>query len=247
MKLIKVTITGADESVTANDLFQIWRKRRFVEWGILRSKKRQGKPRYPNDWLVSNFINRGPFVSFAGHLCGEWACDAVEGPFLWAIEHNEEWQGFNRIQINVGVPSRARFQRVIDLALRTGKPIIVQIDSMERLREDAIRYMLDGACDPLVTERVHFLLDASGGTGKPLTEFKEPPTGVDNFIGYAGGINPDNVRDVLTRLTALPGDRPFWIDVESGVRSEHNDRSIFDKDKVLALLDIASEFVEKTT
>ena len=39
---------------------------------------------------------------------------------------------------------------------------------------------------------------------------------VDVRMGYAGGIGPDNVVDVLRDIGPV---RPTWIDMESGVRT----------------------------
>ena len=39
-------------------------------------------------------------------------------------------------------------------------------------------------------------------------------------MGYAGGIKPSTVLDVLSSIGVV--DQPFWIDMESGVRDENN-------------------------
>lgn len=43
-------------------------------------------------------------------------------------------------------------------------------------------------------------------------------------MGYAGGIGPDNVLEVLGDILLANGimDRPTWIDMETGVRDEHD-------------------------
>ena len=48
------------------------------------------------------------------------------------------------------------------------------------------------------------------------------------FCGYAGGLNPDTIGDALAAIAArVPDGQPYWIDMESGVRTD--DR--FDLDK----------------
>jgi hypothetical protein len=72
----------------------------------------------------------------------------------------------------------------------------------------------------------------------------------DGLVGFAGGINPDNVERILRQLQqAWSG--PFWIDMESGVRSsslctntppELVDYLDFEKvEKVLAICDRVSK------
>lgn len=69
------------------------------------------------------------------------------------------------------------------------------------------------------------LLDASGGTGKNTT--------IDVFdsqykVGYAGDISPENVENKLSVLLESPYVDKFWIDMESGVRTD----DLFALDKV---------------
>jgi hypothetical protein len=48
------------------------------------------------------------------------------------------------------------------------------------------------------------------------------------FCGYADGLNPDNIGVALPAIAAcVPEGQPYWIDMESGVRTD--DR--FDLDK----------------
>jgi phosphoribosylanthranilate isomerase len=58
-------------------------------------------------------------------------------------------------------------------------------------------------------------------------------------FGFAGGIGPDNVKRVIREISAKV-DAPFWIDMESGVRTD--DR--FDLNKVRRVLETAAPFVE---
>jgi len=52
MRLTRVTLAGADESVDPKELSALSAEFPFCEWGILLSEKRAGSPRYPGlDWL----------------------------------------------------------------------------------------------------------------------------------------------------------------------------------------------------
>jgi hypothetical protein len=54
----------------------------------------------------------------------------------------------------------------------------------------------------------------------------------------AGGLGPDNLKEVLYSLSALVGDSQVWVDMESRVRTEDNER--LDLDKVRVCLEIAA-------
>ena len=81
------------------------------------------------------------------------------------------------------------------------------------------------------------LLDASGGEGieTSLVAF------AGKKIGYAGGINADNVADKLTFLMENEQVGDFWIDMESGVRTD----DWFDTDKVRRVLEICEPIINK--
>lgn len=71
------------------------------------------------------------------------------------------------------------------------------------------------------------LFDPSGGRGIGGHAWPSPPPATR--MGYAGGIGPDNIEQVLDQVAPLGA---AWIDMESGVRTD--DR--FDLDKVREVL-----------
>jgi phosphoribosylanthranilate isomerase len=52
--------------------------------------------------------------------------------------------------------------------------------------------------------------------------------------GYAGGIGPENVIEILKKIGDVAGETPFWIDMESRVR---DDQDRFDITKAESVLD----------
>lgn len=56
--------------------------------------------------------------------------------------------------------------------------------------------------------------------------------------GYAGGLNPDNLEEQLTKIAAVVGNNSVSIDMESGVRTNNE----FDLDKVRRCLQMAKDF-----
>ena len=80
------------------------------------------------------------------------------------------------------------------------------------------------------------LLDASGGLGIDTPIVLYPSNGK---IGYAGGINEGNVATKLEYLLRNVRTGDFWIDMESGVRTD----DWFDLDKVRRVLAICTEVI----
>ncbi len=66
------------------------------------------------------------------------------------------------------------------------------------------------------TEAIQWLYDPSGGFGREPAAWPRHPGG-DRLVGYAGGIGPDNAARVVE---AIGADGPYWIDMESRVRTE---------------------------
>lgn len=233
MKLTRVTLTGLDERTDFDRLGELTAEFPFVEWAVLLSKNRGGKePRYPSsEWINEELLWATPATfPLAGHLCGEWARETTNGPFIWAINHNRQFERFGRLQIN-GVPVQpSTLDAVSRLSTGTAKTFIMQVGTFELI---TCGYVI-----PSPSAKVEFLVDNSGGEGKPLLYYGPPPDGIRG--GYAGGIGPANIRATLEILTGLPSKAEFWIDMESSLR-DADDR--FDLGKAHECLRIAAEFV----
>jgi len=86
------------------------------------------------------------------------------------------------------------------------------------------------------------LVDESKGTGAaPTSAWPSPPLDCTYAFGYAGGIGPHNVRAVLPEAAAAAQGRPFWIDMESSLRSIKNGVDVFDLDKCYAVVEAVCE------
>lgn len=81
------------------------------------------------------------------------------------------------------------------------------------------------------------LVDASGGQGVMPDMWVKPLGPHPTLIGFAGGLSPENIRDQLPLLEAAAGMDEFWIDMETGVRT--NDW--FDVEKVKAVVAAVEE------
>jgi hypothetical protein len=199
MKPKFVTFTGVDDKTDWDKLEDLsaWYP---IEWGVLVGG-RLGSNRYPTDIERLDMKDReivGAGCSFSLHMCGEYAQAAL---FPDASEKTElirqlaKAKIFGRIQINAGkydIPNLIRFQEFV------GKPVIMQARGKE-------------FPEPLTG--IQCLHDLSGGKGRvPKFRPVQPPETV--LVGYAGGIGPDNVVQVLSEINA----HNFWIDMESKIR-----------------------------
>jgi hypothetical protein len=226
--LTRVTITGADDAVDPNALVALSAEFPFVEWGILLSHRRMNTARYPSIlWLrklreTTGGRSRKTFV-LAYHLCGSIVREAMDEAYIaWPVRGLAS--SYLRLQLNGYQPGSITpaLEALRDQPLE----MILQCGS-----ESALPHV---ARDARILSS-HVLFGLSGGTGSVPSHWPVTPAGTS--LGFAGGIGPDNVVDVLNDIG--PREAPFWIDMESGVRT--NDR--FDLAKVRAVLEAAKPFV----
>ena len=236
MKLNKVTITGADDSIKPSDLIEISNKYPFVEWGILFSANKLGTPRYPTkEWLQELYSTvKGERINLSAHFCGGYASSILLGTFNALANIGIKMDIFNRYQVNFQASKYnntiAEFNKLIEKT-----PMANFIIQANEINQIVVNDLIESKY-----QNVSFLFDASGGKGLMANEYKKP---FDGFLcGYAGGLNPDNLKEELLKMVAAAGESTVWIDTESGVRS--NEGKQFDLDKVVAFLEIAKEYVD---
>jgi hypothetical protein len=242
MKFDFLSITGADDQTDRKFIFEITNTNPCVEWGILFADGKEGRPRYPSrEWLQglhNDFYIDWNFIAFAAHLCGPMGERAIRDGGTSFLDGElfpyPDPKLFGRIQLNViaDMPDCSNsLLNTMASRLRDVGPdpidIILQIPDEKTL----VR------CQHTFLNNVVFLHDASRGRGKVTTDWPEP--GVEGYIGYAGGINPENIRAVLDNLCERDDPRHFWLDLESGARTD--DR--LDYRKVEELLKIAHEYI----
>jgi hypothetical protein len=211
-----VTITGADDFVDPETLVRLGETYPFVEWGILWSVSRSGTPRYPSrDWtmLLADLAQKHPCLRLSHHLCGHVAQDAMRG------DCSSTLNVFHRVQINGFCVTKAN-----QLMPEQQTPIILPVSS-DFARERVRSFVLSNKTRPL-----QVLWDFSGGRGVPMSVLPSPEF-VTIPCGFAGGIGPDNIHNVMRMLKDFP---PTWIDMESNVRTGN----VLDFDKVQRVLDV---------
>lgn len=230
-KLQHITFTGIDHRTSLNDLLEIQRQCPLVEFGVLASYNwKENGNRYLRPDIIRGLRCKGLNLSL--HLCGSAAHDAAIG----------EWEKidnfllgslgiFKRVQLNIS--NRKDNPEYCWIPMVIGQELIVQqhdCDDMP-IYEATVKKWSEHPFphrDP-----ISVLLDASGGRGID-TPLKVLPT--SGKVGYAGGFNQENVGDKLSFLLTNIRMGEFWIDMESGVRTD----DWFDSNKVVRVLEICN-------
>lgn len=236
MRLRHITFTGIDARTDLQELQDIQQQYPIAEFGVLTSYHwHENGNRYLNPQSFPNLYGRE--LNLALHICGSMASDATEGLWKRINRHTLsmlEMQLFQRVQINVanrlGNP-----ERLVSMPTPKTEIIIQQRSGNTEFFERSLWRGEDG-CPRLVS----MLIDDSGGQGidSPISIYSSV---YNHKIGYAGGINPDNVADKLTYLFENVHDGEFWIDMESGVRTD----DWFDLGKVRQVLEICQPIIRE--
>lgn len=195
MKPLFLTITGIDDRTDLDRVVALSSKYP-VEWGVLFTGNNYQKQRYPNN--LKRIIDVGQSI-FSAHLCNTYA--------KYAMSHDDKHNAitiaghpiFRRVQIN---SSDYDMEQLKNFQSKIKKPVIMQIQ--EDFPETS-------------TKPIYSLHDTSGGKG--ITPLSRPVQKATNgFVGYAGGIGPHNVSEVLKNLDAVDG--YFWLDGETYFRTD---------------------------
>ena len=168
-------------------------------------------------------------LNLSCHVCGSFAREVINNnwnPLIQLAHHH--FDIFQRCQVNIGTTDPTTKTPFVRPYVTLKELIIQQKSENDLLLFDTIKdrsYM-------------SVLLDASGGCGidTPIKPFFRQGL----KVGYAGGMNPDNVGDKLYQLLCeAEGD--FWIDMESGVRTDDK----FDLNKVYKVLHVCQEVMKE--
>jgi hypothetical protein len=155
------------------------------------------EPLFPGAMLREAIHSAGR-LRWAAHVCGSLARAIADGPEAPPLS----LAGFQRVQVNHGFAGStpAQVARCAAFGRTQGVRAVLQCQGA---------FPADG--------RVDWLYDTSFGRGARPSDW--PPLAPEGaFCGFSGGIGPDNVREVLARIGA-PSGVPYWIDMESAVRT----------------------------
>ncbi len=199
-----ITFTGIDKYTSISEMLRIsdsWP----TEWAMLFSKAHQEvKNRYPHVVFVEEFIQYKDDLDFAAHLCGDYANQVLKSGWT---EIDSLIDGVKRIQINTSKPITHEISDNIYIySKRMGVDIILQC------RQEF----------PTNFPEFDWLFDTSGGRGKEPEAWAKPTL---SWCGFAGGINPDNVKEVVKTISSM-SPTYYWLDMETGVRDENDNFSL---------------------
>lgn len=186
-----ITFTGLDARSDMATVMSL-SKKYPIEWGVLFSPKRQGiDPRYPHLDLVDIWTSQYGELRLSAHLCGLYA-GRVQG----GLPVKANLTGFQRSQVNTVQPD---VEKIAAFAEKEKVRAIAQWRTL-RFPEE---------------EEIDWLFDKSGGTGESPKSWPLHP-GEGRLMGYAGGIGPGNVVEVMN---AIKCDDRYWLDMETKIRT----------------------------
>lgn len=192
-----VAFTGVDDPALITGMQRL-SARYPIEWGILVDDAQTEKTLFPAEAERAAMLASSG-LRWAAHVCGEQARLIANDPDTATVALT----GFQRVQVNHSFSGSSSTH--VANAVRFG-----------RLR--GIRTLLQCSTEFPDDSRLDWLFDVSFGTGvKPSSWPRLPHSGP--FCGYSGGIGPANAAAIVAAIDAPP-ERLFWIDMESGVRTD---------------------------
>ena len=184
-------------------------------------------------------------MKLAAHLCGSRVNEVLDGndTFLSILSK----LGFQRVQINataVNGVDTSRLAECVEPFLsivnnHTELEFIIQKnDETEPLWKTILESESEfaGGKSGRLPTNMSMLVDESKGTGVTPTSSWPTATG-DYNIGYAGGIGPKNITNVLNDVLVAGNGHPIWIDMESSLRSIKDGVDVFDLDKCYEVIE----------
>lgn len=226
MKIILLTLTGADDKTDQNELTKLSEKFPFIEWAILFSDEREGTARYPTKEWREAFYKAAPNCNRSAHLCGKEVLSRLVAQDAALLNELKEYQ---RIQLNFNAtrldPELLEgLIKVVNSGIGTSKSgkLIKFITQLNEANKSITNQF--GQLDGHMISNHQVLFDSSGGLGKSPETW--PSLLLDKLCGYAGGLGPDNLKSELLKIKKQAEDSDdiidfhTWIDMESKIRTD---------------------------
>lgn len=222
---------GVDDSVAPELLKLISDRYDWVEWGVLFRTDLQGTARYPSPEWVDRLVALNETLpdgrlrlKLAGHLCGNRCQEVLDGDSTF-VQHLYA-RGFRRVQINATAANSvevdqakiAEYVRNIVASMHDSPKMEFIIQCNE---ETGPIYEGLLANPP---SNMSILYDASCGKGVRVSSFASPEVYPTVPCGYAGGIGPDCIADILHAVKDVVANcadqtTSVWVDMESSLRA----------------------------
>ena len=246
-KLRVLGFCGADDSVHPEHLALLSQRYPWIEWGVLFRPDLEGQGRYASEaWVESLSRVNGEYggvMELAAHLCAARCQEVLEGDADFV--RNLRRLGFGRIQINATAANKVNVDAdkwdIYAGNILSCLAAVPEVDFIFQLNDETrgIWNAIFAAASPSLPKNLNILFDASCGLGILATEYPAPLTAGPQKIpsGYAGGIGPNNISEVLASVGKAAGEDPVWVDMESSLRLSVSDkanpqpRDVFSLDK----------------
>lgn len=232
-----ISLVGVDEKTNIRDLIDLvsWYDKvsrtafTDLEFGFLYSETRSktDDDRYPSYEFIKNTkrILEDKNILTSIHLCGS---EAVKD-YLDSKDYILDLIGSGRVQLNFNMNNyntETLIPQLIEASHAHIGQLILQIN---KSKKKLIKEIYNHA---VVSKTIHFLHDSSGGFGKEIEKVEAPDRVI--FTGYAGGLKPENIKNVLRLIESVsaPG-LDFYIDMESGIRTDN----LFDLEKIKSVIE----------
>ena len=221
MHLKYITLSDPRDHNTFDELFDLWNIDPRVEIAVQMHNGNVSPDTTRYNWIKQTidklYIMRHEF-NLAMHINKDWCDDICNGkiptalkPFFDASSYYTYRPLVQRIQLNMPQNTAENFnpqklKNVIDAY--NDKEFIIQykqstINAVEQLHKTGAKFSL--------------LFDESGGNSKQPKSWQAPIYPDKHPMGYAGGLNPENIQDNLNKIKKVAGNNQIWTDVEGGI------------------------------
>lgn len=225
MKNLKlVSFVGVDEKTDFSELELLsnsYGGLGFVEWSVLYSdsKSAGNYMRYPSYQFCKDFLERSAktnYVHSSLHLCGS----VIERYLKQEKDVMELCEKAQRIQLNTNIRDFPSYEKLTNdlISVMTTHNHHIVLQENKTKRNFNLTFLK--TIPKSIWSQVSLLHDGSGGFGREITQIDSPNPMF--FTGYAGGIKPENVVKIVNLIeNNNPNNEKYYIDMESGVRTDN--------------------------
>jgi len=214
MPLTRCTLTGVDETTPLVELVAVSDLYPFVEWGFLYSQEREGsRGRFPSVARLRRALGElPPMVRVALHISSADVVRLLDGePVVTELFEQTRTRG-GRVQLNFDA-SEAKIELARLRAFIVDRPDVTFITPHNDSNAPVTEALADAPNRAI-------LFDVSLGRG--LMPDVWPAALASVRCGYAGGLGPEKLAQVLPGIYAAAGESDFWIDMEGRLRDPHD-------------------------
>jgi hypothetical protein len=188
------------------------------------------------DWLVIfakvDARRLFPLSSLLSSLSDTLLLQVISGDSSFVATLSE--MGFSRVQVNATAANGVFVDQSLlsnyAQNLRSAIESVPQIEWIFQLNEETRPLWALISADGDVPGNMSVLFDASCGKGVLTTSIEPPLTNPDVMCGYAGGLAPETLAQVLNMIIDQCEGKPVWVDMESSLRIAMSDKFVMDKD-----------------